>query len=343
MLNQSQLDGTISPSNPPGVAPDPIALPRISIVVPNYQGGATLAQTLQSLIDQNYPDLEIIVVDGGSTDNSLEIIHQMESHITWWVSEADRGQSHAINKGFAQCQGDVVNWLCSDDLLAPGALHQVGTTFAQFPHIDVLVGRSRIEYEAAVDHPGKPITDGNRWLTALQQFLPLGTMLQVSADGLVYLRETTLEQIQLMPASTPIHQPSCFYRRHLLSRPEPVDERYHYTMDIELFNYFYASGAQWLTTSEILSIAPVSGQNKSSVAGIKATYELEQIYQTYAQERIPLTYWHRQFRYPLERFLKLKQGAGFYWVVPLWFMITLTLAPFYGLKKTLALRWTSWI
>jgi glycosyltransferase involved in cell wall biosynthesis len=318
-------------------------LPQISIVVPNYQGGETIAQTLQSLVDQNYPNLEIIVVDGGSTDNSVEIIRQFAAHITWWVSEPDQGQSNAINKGFAQCHGEVVNWLCSDDLLASNALHYIGSTFANSPELDVLVGRSRIEYEASAEHPGKPITHFNRWLMVLQQLLPLGTMLPASEDGLVYLRETTLEQIQLMPASTPIHQPSCFYRRRLLTRSAPVDEQYHYTMDIELFNYFYANGAQWRTTSEVLSIAPVSGQNKSSVAGIKATYELEKIYQTYIQERIPLTYWHRRFRYPLERFLKLKQGSGFYWTIPVWLITTLLLIPFYGLRKTLALRWTSWV
>ena len=82
-------------------------IPSISVVVPNYNGGATIDATLRSLIDQDYARLEILVVDGGSTDDSLEIVRRHEQHITWWVSEKDRGQSHAINKGFARATGDI--------------------------------------------------------------------------------------------------------------------------------------------------------------------------------------------------------------------------------------------
>jgi glycosyltransferase involved in cell wall biosynthesis len=283
------------------------------------------------------------VIDGGSTDNSLEVIQQFSPYLTYWVSEPDRGQSHAINKGFDLCTGDVVNWLCSDDLLAPGALWVIGKYFTEHPDIDVLAGRSRIEF-MTTENPGIPLASTRFLLQILQQFLPLGTIVQDSQNNSTYIRSTTLEQIKLMPASVPVHQPSCFYRRNLLRRSPVVDERYNYTMDIELFNYFYACGARWQITDEILSIAPVSGQNKSSVAGVKATYELEKIYQTYAKERIPLTYWHRRLRYPLERFLKLHRNIVWvYLVAPIWVSVTLILSLFYGFKKTWALRWTSWI
>ncbi|MCU0566344.1 MAG: glycosyltransferase [Oculatellaceae cyanobacterium Prado106] len=318
-------------------------LPRISIVVPNYQGGATIGQTLQSLVDQNYPDLEIIVVDGGSTDHSVEVIQQFAEQITWWVSEPDRGQSHAINKGFSHCTGDIVNWLCSDDLLAPGALMTIGQQFAEFPEIDVLVGCCRIEY-LTTDNTVEPLKETSFWISQLQRFIPLGTLQRSPTDDRAYIRSTTLEQIQLMPASVPIYQPACFYRRSLINRSNPVDERYVYTMDIELFNYFHAQGVSWKTIPDVLCIAIISGQNKSSVAGVKATYELEQIYTTYAQEKIPLTYWHRKLRYPLERFLKLQKGSLWVYLVgPLWIVITLLLAPFYGLKRSFALRWTAWV
>ncbi|MCX7594852.1 MAG: glycosyltransferase [Fischerella sp.] len=319
-------------------------LPSISIVVPNYNGGKTLAATLQSLVDQNYPNLEIIVVDGGSTDDSLEIIKQFEPYITWWVSEKDRGQSNAINKGFAKCSGEIVNWLCSDDLLAPNALHVVGKCFLESPKIDVLVGSCRIEY-MTTEHPTKPLKGANFWLTQLQRILPLGAIVKDPENDRIYVKTPTLEQIELMPAISPIHQPSCFYRRKLLDRPKPVEESYDYTMDIELFNYFRSRGVCWKVIDKVLSIAPVSGQNKTSLAGVKATYELEQIYKKYTpQERIPLTYWHRRLRYPLERFLKLKRGGiWLYFIAPIWVAITLFLAPFYGFKKVWALRWTAWI
>jgi glycosyltransferase involved in cell wall biosynthesis len=318
-------------------------LVKISMVVPNYNGGTTIAATLQSLIDQGYPNLEIIVIDGGSTDQSVAVIQQFSADLAYWVSEPDRGQSHAINKGFERCTGEVVNWLCSDDLLAPGALWRIGEFFTAHPTVDVLAGRCRIEFMTA-ENPGKPLSSIQFWLQMLQRVLPLGTIIQDANDRSVYIRSTTMEQIRLMPASIPVHQPSCFYRRALLQRSPVVDESYNYTMDIELFNYFYACGARWQTTDAILSIAPVSGQNKTSVAGLKATYELEKIYRTYTRERIPLTYWHRRLRYPLERFLKQHQQAVWvYLLAPIWVGITLVLALFYGFKRTWALRWTSWV
>ena len=95
--------------------------PVISVVVPNFNGAATLADTLASLVEQDYPHKEILVVDGGSTDASVHIIQRYAEHIAWWVSEKDNGQSSAINKGLARAKGQVVNWLCSDDRLEKGA------------------------------------------------------------------------------------------------------------------------------------------------------------------------------------------------------------------------------
>ena len=82
-------------------------LPRISIVVPNYNYGRFIEKTLQSILAQDYPNLELIVVDGGSTDESVDIIRRYADRISWWTSEKDRGQSHAINKGFCRAEGQV--------------------------------------------------------------------------------------------------------------------------------------------------------------------------------------------------------------------------------------------
>lgn len=106
------------------------AWPRISIVTPNYNYGSFLEETLRSVLLQGYPNLELIVVDGQSKDHSLDVIRKYEPWITRWVSERDRGQADAINKGFAWVTGDVCNWLNSDDLLMPGALRMIGETFA---------------------------------------------------------------------------------------------------------------------------------------------------------------------------------------------------------------------
>jgi GT2 family glycosyltransferase len=115
-------------------------LPLISIVVPTYNQGQFIEQTLRSIIDQNYPNLELIVVDGGSSDNTLNIIKQYEAHIAWWVSEQDSGQTAAINKGFMQSKGEIMAWINSDDLVASGALHQVANYFIKHPKTQVVYG-----------------------------------------------------------------------------------------------------------------------------------------------------------------------------------------------------------
>ncbi len=181
-----------------------MALPSISIVVPNFNGGATIEATLVSLIEQNYPGLEILVVDGGSTDNSVEVIRKYERHIAWWVSEKDRGQAQAINKGFARANGEIVNWLCSDDVLLPNALMTVGQILGAEPEVDVLAG-------ATLEH----FSDGRR----------RDRMFKASS-----------ELIDILPVNNPCAQPSCFYRRRLiLTRGTPLDESYHYAMDTELW------------------------------------------------------------------------------------------------------------
>jgi glycosyltransferase involved in cell wall biosynthesis len=96
--------------------------PRITVVTPSYNQGLFIEETIRSVLLQGYPNLEYIIIDGSSTDNSVETIRKYEPWLTYWVSEPDRGQSHAINKGFAHGTGDILAWLNSDDIYLPGAL-----------------------------------------------------------------------------------------------------------------------------------------------------------------------------------------------------------------------------
>jgi glycosyltransferase involved in cell wall biosynthesis len=104
-------------------------LPRITVVTPSFNQGKYLEQTLRSVLDQGYPNLEYIVVDGGSTDDSVEIIKRYADRLAWWVTEKDCGQSDAINKGFARATGDVFGFINSDDYLYPGALDAVAKSW----------------------------------------------------------------------------------------------------------------------------------------------------------------------------------------------------------------------
>jgi glycosyltransferase involved in cell wall biosynthesis len=126
-------------------------LPKISIVVPSLNQGRFIGATLQSIIDQRYKNLELIVIDGGSTDNTLSVIKQYEAHIAWWVSEPDTGQTAAINKGFVRSTGEIMAWINSDDLVASGAFHQVVDYFIEHPETQVVYGDRTLINEDGLD------------------------------------------------------------------------------------------------------------------------------------------------------------------------------------------------
>jgi glycosyltransferase involved in cell wall biosynthesis len=111
--------------------PQPMDQPRITLVTPSYNQGPYLETTIRSILDQGYPNLEYIIVDGGSTDESVDIIKRYQDQLAWWVSEKDRGQSHAINKGFERATGEIYCYINSDDTLKPGALDAVAEAWNQ--------------------------------------------------------------------------------------------------------------------------------------------------------------------------------------------------------------------
>jgi len=191
----------------PDTMPDGRPWPRISIVTPSFNQGQYIEETIRSVLLQGYPDLEYIVIDGGSTDESVEIIRKYEPWLAYWVSEKDRGQSHAINKGFERCTGEIVNWLCSDDLLAPGALAAVACVLP-CGESAWLVGAS-VEFEGDDPLSGTPDTR------------------RPTADEMLY-------DFRTFP------QPSTFWTRQLWEAAGPVlealgGEEMFFAMDYELW------------------------------------------------------------------------------------------------------------
>jgi glycosyltransferase involved in cell wall biosynthesis len=201
-------------------ARDMRAAPRISIVVPSLNQAAFLGQALDSILGQGYPHVEIIACDAGSTDGSVEILQQYHDRLTYWVSEPDRGPAHAINKGFARATGEILGWLNSDDMLASDVLVAVGRAFAEDPELDMVYANALYVDEAnrlyLADHGGY-------------------------RTGLYYGEMQPRERIPAYWSYVhAVPQPTVFFRRRLLDSCGPVDERYHFIFDFELFFRFAA-------------------------------------------------------------------------------------------------------
>lgn len=182
---------------------------RISIVIPSFNQGHYLEQAIQSVLAQDYADTELIVIDGGSTDDSPSILRKYESSLAYCESIRDRGQAHAINKGFARCTGDIITFLSSDDYYLPGAFLDVADTLLRNPAAGAIVGAFSF-LDAGRAQPNEPI----------QPFLgvPSPTDLSLGPPGVYRL-----------------HQAATFYTRHALdSVGRSVREEMRYVMDREL-------------------------------------------------------------------------------------------------------------
>jgi glycosyltransferase involved in cell wall biosynthesis len=193
-----------------------ISLPRISIVTPSYNQGGFLEATIRSVILQSYPNLEYFVIDGGSTDESLDIIRKYKKWIDYWVSEEDRGQSHAINKGFGLASGTLLGWLNSDDLYMPGTLLAAATAWRQ-SMTDVISGNTIF-----IDEEGHSEGKGIR-------------SIRPELSDLLRIRKNT------------VPQQSTFWTRSCWERFGPLEEKNHYSMDWELWIKMVAGGATWTT------------------------------------------------------------------------------------------------
>jgi len=121
--------------------PQPLDWPRISLVTPVWNSGRYIEQTIESVLAQKYPNLEYFIIDGGSTDNTVDIIRKYEPHLTGWLSEPDKGMYDALNKGFARSTGEVMGWISATDKLHPGGLKVVGEVFRAFPNVEWITGR----------------------------------------------------------------------------------------------------------------------------------------------------------------------------------------------------------
>jgi glycosyltransferase involved in cell wall biosynthesis len=188
----------------PDPMPDGSPWPKISIITPSYNQGEFIEETIRSVLLQGYPNLEYIIIDGGSTDQSVEIIQKYSKYLTYWVSEPDKGQSHAINKGIEKATGKLFTFTNSDDLLAPNVLFRVANYFKQQSFSWVLCGGIR-----QIDKEGKTIGECNQ------------------------LPAISWEDLATGQAYQP--QPATFWRFQAFSLIGTFREELHYFFDQEFF------------------------------------------------------------------------------------------------------------
>jgi GT2 family glycosyltransferase len=167
-------------------------LPLVSVVTPSYNQAAYLEDTLRSVLAQKYPNLEYLVVDGGSNDGSVEIVERYSHQLTWWISEPDQGQAEAINKGLKRAKGEIVSWLNSDDVYLPGALAGAVAAFDAHPEAGLVYGDA-----VTIDARGcplNPLTFADWGLEELMRF-------RIICQPAVFMRRQVLEEIGLLDAS----------------------------------------------------------------------------------------------------------------------------------------------
>ena len=222
-------------------------LPTISVVIPNYNSGDGLERAVRSVLDQNYPRLQIIVADAGSTDASAAAIDRYRDRFAVVLQEKDDGQADGLNRGFRHATGDVRCWLCSDDQLLPGALHHVAELFRDHPDVGVVTGGCQ----------------------------------RVFADGDTYVVPAKADPWAMIHIQNGIEQPSTFWRADLHRRAGELDVTYHLAFDWDLWNRFRRAGGKVLATGRVLSVYHFTATNKSGNAGRGHATESFRVVRTY--------------------------------------------------------------
>ena len=194
--------------------------PKISIVTPCFNMAEYLEETLKSVLLQQYPNLEYIIIDGGSKDRTVEIIKKYEKYISYWISEKDEGMYHALQKGFEHSTGDIMGWLNADDILHPYSLFTLAELFTRYEHVDWLQGiNCIIDQQGRAVHVIEP-KNTTRYAFLLKNFL-------------------NEQESALVPSGT-IQQESTYWRRSLWNKSgERIDATLGYAGDFELWMRFF--------------------------------------------------------------------------------------------------------
>ena len=195
-------------------------MPLVSIITPSFNQAAYIEETIKSVLEQNYPRIEYIIIDGGSTDSSLEIIKNYEKELAFWISEKDKGQTEAINKGFSRASGDLLAWLNSDDTYEPRAIGEAVRFLMENPDVGMVYADCNFINEKS---------------EVVGKFNAAQTDLKRLRQGYVHIPQQTM-----------------FFRAELWKQVGPLDDSFYFAMDYDLWTRIaaqteirYLAGRTW--------------------------------------------------------------------------------------------------
>ena len=230
--------------------------PKISIVTPTFNQGNYIEESILSVIGQKYPNLEYIIMDGGSTDGSVEIIRKYEKKLSFWISEKDNGQSHAINKGFNRATGDILLWLNSDDMLLPNVLKTLN---------EEVVKRGDAVYFGNCIH-----------------FEETDKLKTWGSNALGLARNADIKDVDY------IIQPSSFWTRKVYEDIGPLSESLHYGFDWEWFIRARKADIPFIPVNKALSLYRIHEKHKSADGSGSRSSELLSIFKEHNPEKAEL-------------------------------------------------------
>jgi glycosyltransferase involved in cell wall biosynthesis len=254
--------------------------PKISVITPSYNQGQFIEETILSVIGQNYPNLEYIIIDGASSDTTLDVIKKYQENIDIVISEKDLGQSNAINKGFKLATGEIICWLNSDDMFAGSALFSIADIYID-EGFDFLYGDGIKKYEYGL-------------MKGRSKLIKIGLL---KKDELTY--------------RDPLQQPSTFWSRFALNKVGILDESLHYAFDWDFFIRINKD-FKFKYHAQVLSIYRIHKLHKSGGGGFNRALEILLVSSRYTDEDIVFIYRYIVKNYNKAKILKLIFGRYAY-------------------------------
>lgn len=247
--------------------------PKISVITPSFNQAEFIEDTIRSVLGQQYPNLEYIVCDGGSTDDTPKILQKYDSQISYWCSEKDKGQSDAINKGMRRATGDIVCWINSDDVLLPGTLRTVAEFFQKHPDTDFANG-----YTVEIDRQGT----------------------------IINFTHIVMNRFFFRHGCYNISQPGMFWKREIFDKIGYLNESFHAKMDVEWLIRVYEAGLKVRRINRNLGAIRIYPETKTAQNGSIWQRDGEAIGKMYGGRYLPE---RRGMYYPFFRLYKILDGC----------------------------------